>query len=113
MPGKERNMKIFYVTDDSYSKEIEEYDGTVLIDFFADWCAPCKMLSPIIDDVAENVSDRVKVCKVNVESETELAKKFGIMTIPTLVVMENGCVKNRSVGVTGKRAIMDMLEQKH
>lgn len=107
-----KNMKIFYVTDDSYSKEVEEYDGTVLIDFFADWCAPCKMLSPIIEDVAENVSDRVKVCKVNVESETELAKKFGIMTIPTLVVMENGCVKNRSVGVTGKRAIMDMLEQK-
>ncbi len=105
-------MKIFYVTDDSYTKEIEDFDGTVLIDFFADWCAPCKMLSPIIEDVAENVSDKVKVCKVNVESETELAKKFGIMTIPTLVVMENGSVKNRSVGVTGKRAIMDMLEQK-
>ncbi|MBR4859278.1 MAG: thioredoxin [Clostridia bacterium] len=105
-------MKIFYVTDDSYSKEIENFDGTVLIDFFADWCAPCKMLSPIIEDVAQDVSDKVKVCKVNVESETALAQKFGIMTIPTLVVMENGCIKNRSVGVTGKRAIMDMLEQK-
>lgn len=101
-------MKIFDVTGDSYTNEIENYNGTVLIDFFAEWCTPCKMLSMTIEDIAQN-SD-VKICKINVDSEKELAKKFGIMSIPTLVVMKNGTVHNRSVGVTGKKAIMDMLE---
>ncbi len=103
-------MKIFNVTDESYNDEIENYNGTVLIDFFADWCTPCKMLSPIIEDVAWKTGGRVKVCKVNVENEKKLADKFGIMSIPTLIVMENGKIKNRSIGVTGKKAIMDMLE---
>lgn len=103
-------MKIFDITGDSFTQEIENYDGTVLIDFFADWCAPCKRLSPVIEDIARDTDEKVKVCKVNVDSERELAKKFGIMSIPTLVVLKNGTVKNRSIGVTGKKAIMDMLE---
>ena len=103
-------MKIFNVTDESYTDEIESYNGTVLIDFFADWCTPCKMLSPIIEDVAWKTGGRVKVCKVNVENEKKLADKFGIMSIPTVIVMKNGKIKNRSIGVTGKKAIMDMLE---
>lgn len=103
-------MKVFDVTGDSFTNEVENFDGTVLIDFFADWCTPCKMLSPVIEDIAENVSDNVKVCKVNVEHEKELADRYGIMSIPTLVVMKNGTVKNRSIGVTGKKAILDMLE---
>ncbi len=103
-------MKVFDVTGDSFTNEVENYDGTVLIDFFADWCTPCKMLSPVIEDIAENVSDDVKVCKVNVEHEKALADRYGIMSIPTLVVMKNGTVKNRSIGVTGKKAILDMLE---
>lgn len=101
-------MKIFDITGDSYTSEIENYNGTVLIDFFADWCTPCKMLSPVIEDIARGAD--VKVCKVNVDSEKELAEKFGIMSIPTLVVIKNGTVRNRSIGVTGKQAIMDMLE---
>ena len=103
-------MKIFDVTDESYTKEIEKYKGTVLIDFFADWCTPCKMLSPVIDDIAKSSGKKVKVCKVNVDKEKELAKKFDIMSIPTLIVMKNGEVKNRSIGITGKKTIMDMLE---
>ena len=103
-------MKIFDVTDESFTTEVEEYKGTVLVDFFADWCTPCKMLSRVIDDVAESTQSDIKICKVNVESEKELVKKFGIMTIPTLIVMKDGSVKNRSIGVTGKQAIMDMLE---
>lgn len=103
-------MKIFDVTDESFTTEVEEYKGTVLVDFFADWCTPCKMLSCVIDDVAETAQEDIKICKVNVESEKELVKKFGIMTIPTLIVMKDGSVKNRSIGVTGKRAILDMLE---
>ncbi len=103
-------MKIYDVTADSFSREVENYNGTVLLDFFAEWCTPCKMLSPIIEDVAKVKESKVKVCKVNVETEKELAKKFGIMSIPTLVVMKNGTVKNRSIGITGKKAIMDMLD---
>lgn len=103
-------MKIFDVTDESFTTEVEEYKGTVLVDFFADWCTPCKMLSRVIDDVAETAQEDIKICKVNVESEKELVERFGIMTIPTLIVMKDGSVKNRSVGVTGKRAILDMLE---
>ncbi len=103
-------MKIFDVTGDSFTREIENYNGTVLIDFFADWCTPCKMLSPVIEEIAQKNENRVKVCKVNIESEKELAERFGIMSIPTLVVLKNGTVKNRSIGVTGKKAIMDMLE---
>ncbi len=103
-------MKIFDVTGDSFTNEVENYNGTVLIDFFADWCMPCKMLSPVIEDIAENAENGVKICKVNVEYEKELAEKFGVMSIPTLIVMKNGTIKNRSVGVTGKKAIMDMLE---
>lgn len=103
-------MKVFDVTGDSFTDEVENFDGTVLIDFFADWCTPCKMISPVIEDVAETVSENVKICKVNVENEKSLAERYGIMSIPTLVVMKNGTVKNRSIGVTGKKAILDMLE---
>lgn len=103
-------MKIFDITGDSYTKEVEEYNGTVLIDFFADWCTPCKSFAPVIENVAKETGNNVKVCKVNVDSEKELAEKFRIRSIPTLVVVKNGAVINRSVGVTGKKAIMDMLE---
>ncbi len=102
-------MKVFDITGDSFTSEVENYNGTVLIDFFADWCTPCKMLSPVIEDVARTASS-IKICKVNIESETELAEKFGIMSVPTLIVMKDGVVKNRSIGVTGKKAILDMLE---
>ena len=102
-------MKIFDITGDSFTSEVENYDGTVLIDFFADWCTPCKMISPVIEDIAKTSENKVKVCKVNVETEKDLAERFGIMSIPTIVVMKNGAIKNRSVGVTGKKAIMDML----
>lgn len=103
-------MKVFDITGDSFTSEVENYNGTVLIDFFADWCTPCKMISPVIEDIAKSVSDNVKICKVNVESEKAIAEKYGIMSVPTLVVMKNGTVKNRSIGVTGKKAILDMLE---
>ena len=101
-------MNITNVTDESYRNEVENYNGTVLIDFFADWCTPCKMLGRVIEDVAEN-SD-VKICKINIDSEKDLVKRFGIMSIPTLIVMKNGTVVNRSIGVTGKKAIYDMIK---
>lgn len=102
-------MKVYNLTQDSFKGEVESFDGTVLIDFFAERCTPCKMLSPVIEDVADKAGSDVKVCKVNVETERELAKKFGIMSVPTLVVFRNGEVRNRSIGVMSKNAIMDMI----
>lgn len=101
-------MNILNVTDESYTNEVENYNGTVLIDFFADWCTPCKMLSKMIDDIADETD--VKICKINIDSEKDLVKRFGIMSIPTLIVMKNGTVVNRSIGVTGKKAIYDMIK---
>ena len=102
-------MNILDINSDSYKREIENYNGTVLIDFFAPWCAPCKAMSPVLESVAQKAGNEIKICKINVETEKNLAEKFGIMSIPTLVVMKNGEIKNRSIGVTGKKAIMDML----
>lgn len=103
-------MIILDIGKESYKNEIEEYKGTVLIDFFAPWCTPCKTMANVIESVADRAGDSVKICKVNVEKEKELANQFGIMSIPTLVVMKNGEIKNRSIGVTGKKAILDMLD---
>lgn len=102
-------MEILNVNNAGYKNEIENYGGTVLIDFFAPGCAPCKTMEPVIESVAEKADNNVKICRVNVETEKELVQRFGIMSIPTLVVIKNGEIKNRSIGVTGKKAVMDML----
>lgn len=103
-------MNVYNITKDSYKNEVENFNGTVLIDFFADWCAPCKKITPVIEKISENSPQNVKICKVNVEKEADLAKRFGIMSIPTVVVLKDGKIRNRSIGVTGEKAILDMLE---
>ncbi len=102
-------MNILDIGNESYKKEVENYNGTVLIDFFAPWCTPCKTMANVIESVADKAGDNVKICKVNIDKEKELADRFGVMTIPTLVVMKNGEIMNRSIGVTGKKAVLDML----
>lgn len=83
--------------------------GVWIVDFYADWCGPCKMLAPIVDTVAEENSD-VKVCRMNIDENEELAVKYGIMSIPTLVVIKNGEEVRRTVGVVGKEEILEMLK---
>ena len=100
-------MTITELTKLNFDEEIST-DKPVLIDFWAAWCGPCKMLSPIVDQVAEENSD-IKVCKVNIDEEGELAIKFGIMSIPTLVVLKNGEETNRSVGVISKGDILNLI----
>ena len=102
-------MNIMNINNETFEKEIEQFDGTVLIDFFAPECRPCRTMNPVIESVAEKAGDGIKVCKVNVSEENELAKKFGIMSVPTLIVIKHGEVVNRSIGVTGKKALVDML----
>ncbi len=101
-------MAVITVTNDNYQAEVVDAGVPVLLDFWAEWCGPCRMLSPVVDEIAEERSD-IKVGKVNVDDEPELAQMFGVMSIPTLVVMKDGKAVNKSVGVVPKGKILAML----
>jgi len=101
-------MSVTVITSQNFETEVTASEKTVLIDFWASWCGPCRMLSPVVDEIAEEHAD-VKVCKINVDDEQELAGRFGVMSIPTLVVISGGQVKNKSVGVIPKEKILEML----
>ncbi|MCM1285790.1 MAG: thioredoxin [Acetobacter sp.] len=99
------------ITKSNFDEEVVKSDIPVLLDFWASWCGPCRMLSPIIEEIAEEYDKKIKVGKINVDNEEELAASFGISSIPTLVVMNNGKTVNSSVGVIPKEQIAEMLEQ--
>ena len=101
-------MAVVNVTAANFEQEVLGSDKTVLVDFWASWCGPCKMLSPVVDQVGEERED-IKVCKINVDDEPDLAGKYGIMSIPALKVFKNGQVVNESVGVVPKTKILEML----
>jgi len=101
-------MSVITVTSQNFEEEATNSERPVLIDFWASWCGPCRMLSPIVDEIAEERID-VKVCKVNVDDEQELAGRFGVMSIPTLIVIQHGQIKNKSVGVVPKASILSMI----
>ena len=94
---------------ENFQEEVVQSDKPVLVDFWASWCGPCRMVSPIVDEIAQERPD-VKVVKVNVDQEQELALQFGVMSIPTLVVMKDGKVVNQAVGVRPKEQILDLLK---
>ena len=101
-------MSVLKVTKDNYF-DVKNSDKTVLLDFYADWCCPCRMVGPIVDEIAEENPD-ILVGKVNVDEQQELASAFGVMSIPTLVVLRNGEVVTKSMGAKPKAQIMAMLE---
>ena len=86
------------LNDANFSAEVEKSDKPVLVDFWATWCGPCKMLSPVIEEIAEEFNGKVKVGKVNVDDEMELAVKFGIEVIPTLILFKDGKIVGRTAG---------------
>ena len=102
-------MAVTTITKDNFDKEVWQAGVPVLVDFWASWRGPCRMLSPIVDEIAEQYTG-LKVGKVNVDEQEELAIKFGIMSIPTLIVFKDGEVVAQSVGVKSKEAILDMLK---
>ena len=106
---EENSMNVIKVTNDTFEKEVLNSNIPVLVDFYADWCGPCKMLSPTVDEVA-NENDDIKVVKVNVDEAQDVAIKYQVMSIPTLVVIKNGNEVNRSVGVIDKEEILTMIK---
>ena len=102
-------MNVIKVNDNNFEEEVLKSNIPVLVDFYADWCGPCKMLSPTVDEVAAE-NDDIKVVKVNVDESQEVAIKYQVMSIPTLVVIKNGNEVNRSVGLIDKEEILSMIK---
>ncbi len=102
-------MSVVNVKKENFENDILKCPKKVLLDFYADWCGPCKMVSPIIDEIAEE-NPEYKVGKVNVDEQPELAEQFQVMSIPTIFVLENGKVVNQAIGVRTKAQILDMLK---
>lgn len=103
-------MAVIKVTNDNFETAVLQTSKPVLIDFYATWCGPCRMVSPLVDEIAEENSD-YQICKVDVDEAPELAQKFGVMSIPTLVVLKGGKVVAQNVGALQKSSILDMLKQ--
>ncbi len=97
------------VTAENFDEEVLNYNGKVLVDFWAEWCGPCMMLGPIIEEVSEEVDD-VKFCKVNCDEARDVALQFGIMTIPNLIVFENGEQVNQSIGYIEKEDVLNLIK---
>lgn len=93
----------------NFKSEVLESNKVVLVDFYADWCGPCKMMSPIIDKIAEEMVDKVKVCKLNVDEAQDIAIEYGVMSIPTLIIFNGGSVAETIVGLRDKQEVIDTL----
>lgn len=101
-------MSVISVTNETFEQEVLRSDSPVIVDFWASWCGPCRMLAPILDQIADERPD-VKVAKVNVDEQMELATRFGIVSIPTVIVFKDGKAVNKSMGVKPKGEILAML----
>lgn len=103
-------MSVMHITKANYDELVKNSDKPVLLDFWAPWCGPCRMLSPVVDELAEEHSGEVYVGKVNIDEEPELATRFGVMSIPTVILFKGGVPVSTSVGVKPKHALEAMLK---
>ncbi len=103
-------MSVLKITKENFEKEVMQSDKPILLDFWASWCGPCKMVGPVVEQVATETAEVARVGKINVDEEQELAQAFKVMSIPTLVVMKEGKVVKSTVGVQSKQTIISMLQ---
>ena len=101
-------MSVMKITKENFDQEVMACRGTVLLDFYADWCGPCRMVAPVLEEIAQEDAG-LKVCKINVDEEPELAMQFQVSSIPLLVVVKNGQIVGKSLGAKPKHAILAML----
>ena len=101
-------MSVLKITNDNFNEEVLNSNKTAIVDFYADWCGPCKMMSPIMDKIAEE-NETIKVGKLNVDEAQDVAIKFNVMSIPTIIIFKNGAEYKRFVGVTSKSEILNAL----
>lgn len=103
---------VVHVTDDTFDTEVLKADRPVLVDFWAEWCGPCKMIAPILDQIAVEYQGRVQVAKVDVDRCQSTAMKYGIRSIPTLMLFKNGTVEAQQVGMMSKQALAKLLDER-
>jgi len=103
-------MSVVHVTDSSFEADVLNSDIPVLVDFWAEWCGPCKMIAPVIDELAAEYEGKIKICKMDVDANTETAPKFGIRGIPTLIIFKNGAADATKVGALSKAQLVEFVE---
>lgn len=102
-------MSVLHITKDNFTDNVLNSDVPVLVDFWAPWCGPCRMIAPVVEELSEDVTGKAVVAKVNVDEETELAQKFQVMSIPTLIAFKNGKAINKVVGFSDKNNLRQLL----
>lgn len=103
-------MSLIHLTDESFETEVLKYDGVVLADFWAPWCGPCQALGPVIEEISNEYEGKAKVGKVNVDEEREIAEKYMVMSIPSVMIFKNGELVNTLVGLRPKEDYLDAID---
>ena len=102
-------MSVLKLNSENFEQEVINESKTVLVDFYADWCGPCKIMAPVVEKIAEEAGENVKICKINVDEASEIASKYGVMSIPTFIVFKNGEPSKVTVGMQQEETLKEML----
>ena len=105
------NGSVVHVTESNFEEEVINSDVPVLVDFWAEWCGPCKMIAPILDEIAKEYGEKLKICKIDVDSNPEIAPKFGIRGIPTLIIFKDGNAESTKVGAVSKSQLVEFVDE--
>jgi thioredoxin 1 len=105
-------MSIKHITSENFESEVLKSEESILMDFWAEWCGPCKMLAPILDQIADEYKGRVQIAKLDVEASQNIAMQFGVRSIPTLILFKGGVVEAQRVGMLSKEQLIKLLDEK-